>query len=290
MGLILPGGPDWAYCSHNVSGTLAVATIGVSVVSGVNDADGTPVTVLSALAHDVEYLRLLLAVTNADATNDNNALMTLLIDPAGGTSWQTLVSYLYVGGLMSTERGTTTLGSGAPSGCYDLPIWIPAGASIGAMVRQANPFGAQTIKVFAQAFGGNRNPASWWCGQRVSTIGITASRSTGQSHTPGNSGSFSSWANLGSPLGAACGALQFISGGEYAFNGTWLEVFYHMEFGVAGARIGPPLMRLITDQERGWWAPTGPIFKSLPAGTQLQVRGAGHTTSQAISVAAYAIH
>ncbi|MDY6960304.1 MAG: hypothetical protein SV862_00175 [Pseudomonadota bacterium] len=290
MGLIVPGGPDWAYCSHNISGTPVVGTVGAQVVSGVNDADGTAVTVLSALAHDVEYLRLLLSVLNAGETNDNNALLTLLIDPAGGTSWQTFVPYLYVGGLMGTERGTTTLGSGAPSGCYDLPIWIPAGASIGAMARQAMPSAAQTFKVFAQAFGGNRNPASWWCGQRVSTIGVDASRSTGQSHTPGNSGSFSSWANLGSPLGQACGALQFMSGGEFAFNGTWSEVFYQMEFGVAGNIIGPPLMRLITNQERGWWAPQGPIFKSLPAGTQLQVRGTGSTTAQAISAMAYAIH
>ncbi len=262
-----------------------MTSLGATCTPGVSNADGTAVALFSsALAHDAEYLRLAISVT-APASGNNDILMTVLIDPAGGTSWQTLIPYLMVGGLgdVSAAGGQPA----APSGVYDFPIWIPAGASVGVKARTAHT-SAQPVKVAAFAFGGNANPASWWCGQRVTALGIDAANSTGAAHTAGTSGAFSSWTDLGSALSAACGALQF--GVNGAGNGFYSSRDYQFEFGAGSERIGPPLFRDITSAETGWWLPTGPIFRKLATGTQLQVRAACSGAAQALGVAAYAVH
>lgn len=287
MGLILPGGPSWAHYSHNLTNTITGTTFGTQVASGTSSADGSAVTLLSALSHDVEYLKLTLG-TSATSATENNALMDILIDPAGGTSWSVLIPSLAVAGLYQIALATSA--PSGPSGGYDFPIWIPAGASIGAQARNAGGT-LQTFSVLAMAQGGNANPASWWCGQRVSAIGIDAANSRGTSHAPGATANvFSSWADFGSPLGEACGALQWAVMGELT-GSAWTSRQYEFEFGVGGVRFGAPFMRAITGSENGFWIPTGPIFKRLPAGAQLQCRGkASANSSVATSVAAWAVH
>ena len=286
MGLIKPNGPDWAYCSHNLASTPSETTPGLAnVTAGLSNADGSAVTIMSALAHDVEYLRLLIACSlTSGAVND--ILMDLLIDPAGGTSWSVLIPSIMC------CKGDLAVGGGSPGSFsgYDFPVWIPAGASLGAQARCAETtLTAPVIKPVLFAYGGNANPASWWCGQRVTAIGINASASTGQAHTPGSSGSFSTWTNLGSTLDTACGALQWGVNGEG--DGTFSTGRNQWEFGVASNRIGAPVLQFTTTSEAATWTPTGPIFKRLVAGTQLQVRATSAASpAQPIGVAAYAVH
>ncbi len=286
MGLIQPSGPSWAYCTHNLPSDVDATDLGATCTPGTSNSDGTAVALFSsALAHDVEYLRLGLNVT-AGLSANNDILLTVLIDPAGGTNWSTLIPDLVSGPL-----GGVLLSGSSPAGwagAYDFPLWIPAGASLGVRARTAHTT-AQTIKVAAFALGGNRNPASWWCGQRVTAVGSNPSISAGTSHTPGASGAFSSWADLGSPLTFGCGALQWGVAGEG--DSSYLQASYQFEFGVGAERIGPPLFRHLTSLEAGFWLPTGPVFRTLPAGAQLQVRGTCDGGSpQSLSVAAYAVH
>jgi hypothetical protein len=72
---------------------------------------------------------------------------------------------------------------------------------------------------------------------------------------------------------------------------TGVAAGFQFEFGVGESPIGPPIYGLNTTSETGLATPTGLIFKSLPAGTQLQARGA-NTTAGAVDfdVAAYAVH
>lgn len=290
MGLILPGGPSWAYCSHNLSAVLAtgVSVFGTQVTSGTASADGTAVTLLSALAHDAEYLQLRFGSVAGASSIDNNALMDILIDPAGGTSWSVLIPSLAVAGL--TNPFTTANPPSGISGGYDFPIWIPAGASIGARARAAGA-SAIVFSVAAYAHGGNANPASWWAGQRVSAVGIDAANSRGASVTPGGSGSFGSWADFGSTLGEACGAVQWAVLGEHTFSSNWSNRGYQFEFGVGSTRFGQPFDRTIASTgTRGWWIPTGPIFHRFAAGTQFQARGKSSGVAIAMSVAGYAVH
>jgi hypothetical protein len=287
MGLIQPSGPSWAYYSHNMSQAFTSATFGTQVASGVSSADGSDIAVLSALSHDAEYLRLAFSA-NPTAGVDNNALMDILIDPAGGTSWSVLIPSLAVGGL-SPHGGSAVSPQSGPSGWYDFPLWIPAGATLGARARNAGGTN-QTFSVAMFAYGGNRNPTSWWCGQRVSAIGTDPANSRGSSHTPGASGSFSSWANFGSTLGEACGAVQWAVMGEHVSNWA-LSRCYEFEFGVGSVRYGGPFLRALSASEFGTWWPQGPLFHQFPAGTQFMCRGrSSGTVTNPLSVAAYAVH
>jgi hypothetical protein len=285
MGLIQPSGPSWAYCTHNLPATINAAALGASCTTGVSNADGSSAPLFSsALSHDAEYLRLMISAS-VPSSGNNDILMTVLIDPSGGTSWSTLIPSLIVGAIGNV--GISGSEPAGPSGIYDFPIWIPSGASLGIRARSAHS-SASTLKVAAFAYGGNANPASWWCGQRVSAIGVNASSSTGTSHSAGNSGAFSSWANLGSALGADCGALQWGVNGPGA--GFYTSSSYQFEFGVGGQRIGAPIFRNLTSNEAGWWLSTGLVFRKLAAGTQLQVRGACSGFAQGLGVAVYTVH
>lgn len=279
MGLIVPRGPDWNYYISNMSGTPNVSnSSGTSFTTGASNSDGTAVTVFSALEQDIEFLRV--GFDDFDGIPTEPMMFDVLVDPSGGSTWSSLIESL----LGPAISYSTT--AGAVSQWYEFPIWIPAGTSIG--IRGRGNGSAFTGKVSMFGCGGNSNPASWWCGQKITAIGANRADSGGQAHTSGNSGAFSSWANLGSTLSQDCGALQWgvgaASGGVNAFA-------YRFEFGVAGQIIGAPVMAEMNstlDAPVTW--PKGVLFKRLPSGTQLQVRGTCSSTADAIDVAAYAVH
>jgi hypothetical protein len=114
MALMIPNGPCFAHWTDNF--TLPGDTtpdgltgFGVGIACGVSSADGAAVTVLPALAHDCEYLWLGVSGISASA-KANTALMDLLIDPAGGTSWVSLIDDMVVGAAFSANYTSNTAG------------------------------------------------------------------------------------------------------------------------------------------------------------------------------------
>jgi hypothetical protein len=257
--------------------------MGTAVTAGANNADGTQVALITALTHDVEFLAIGYSAFGATGVN-GSTLLDILVDPAGGTAWAAaaLIDDLLVGESIATSRA-----AGGPQWYY-FPVWLKAGHSIGAHARTARA-ATTTGQIVVVSYGGNANPSSWWCGQHVTSIGITAASSKGTDHTAGNSGAFSSWTDFGSPLPAPCGALQFAVHGTNT-DTTQNNSDYHFEFGVGGTRIGPKIYRGSTTSEASWTMPTGPIFCALPSGAQLQVRGTCAGTAEILDVAAYAVH
>jgi hypothetical protein len=289
LGLIIPAGPDWAYCTHNFPATPDYDVPGVAATPGGSSADGTAVDLFgSALAHDVEYLRLGFVAPHPSG-GKNDTLATILFDPAGGTSWQVLIPFLSIGGIGTPNSGGALV-AGLHGATYDFPVWVPSGSTLGIRIRTATA-SPPTVYTTAFAFGGNRNPGSWWCGQRVTAIGIVEGDSEGTDFTAGLSSSFSSWTNFGSVLSADCGALQFAVCG---IGGSFYDTaVFQYEFGVAGQRIGPPIIKQITGSEVGGSSVVGPLFKSLPSGTQFQARAMTSSASLLAAspqVAAYAVH
>jgi hypothetical protein len=282
MALILPSGPSWGYCSDNLAATPSI-TPGTAVTSGGSaNTDGTAATLLSALAHDCEYLSISLLANSGSNTN-RSALLDVLVDPAGGTSWSELISDLLCGYSGLVAVGSTPFG---PSYQYDFPLWIPAGASIGAQVRCATASIAQQVVI--RAFGGNQNPGSWACGQKVTTVGtMSAATSQGQAHTSGNTGAFSSWTSLGSTLASECLAWQTSAQGDG--TNTMNSAAYTFEFGYGSTRIGPRRLHMTGTSEGVCAWPTGVAFNKIAAGTQLQVRGTCSGTAESIDVAAYVV-
>src|SRR5215211_2854506 len=139
MGLMIPYW-GWANASSNITGTPAT-TEGTLVTGGSANTDGSTVTLLSALGHDCELLEIGSHTSSANAAN-TSALLDIMIDPAGGTSWATtpLISDLltgYTGSLTATGPGIVRW--------FYFPIWIKSGTSIGARVRSATASGAQRV-------------------------------------------------------------------------------------------------------------------------------------------------
>lgn len=286
MGLILPRAPSWSHWTTSIGSPTGTSNLGVAVPAGdtvsyVANTDGNPVTVLSALSHDCEYM--IVHVNNSRATSaDSSMLMDILVDYAGGTSWTELIADLLVGFADMTQGGTPSPRE------YHFPIWLPAGTSIGARARCAHT-ALITPRVVMQVGGGNANPESWWCGQKVATVGtFTAASSVGQTHTPGISGAFSSWTSLGSTLANAAGAVQWAAQGFGSlFNGNGT---YRWQFGVGSNQVGPELLQTITSTSRVGTIPRAPVFYSFPAGAQLQVRGANLSTGTTpIDVGGYVV-
>ena len=273
--------PSWGHCTTNLSGTPNIAALGTAVTAGANNADDAAVSLISAITHDVEFLQIYFQDFFAPGANCST-LVDVLIDPAGGTSWLSapLISDLLAS---SGTNGVTT----APWRYYHFPVWIKSGTSIGAQARNAQGVTAPG-RVIVYASGGNSNPGSWWCGQHVESVGVTAASSQGTNHTAGNSGSYSAWTNLGSTLSAPCGALQFAVQGTNT-DTTQNSASYFYEFGVSSTRIGPPIVKSTSTSELGWQPPSGPIFCALASGAQLQVRGTCSGTAEVQDVAAYAV-
>lgn len=242
MSLMMPNGPCFAHWTDNLSladdsGGSAPNDnnkgFGTSITGGASNADGTAVTVLPALAHDCEYLWLGISGTAITlGTSANAALMDLLIDPAGGTSWTSIIDDLIVGFASGTSTQFTSGGSSMPLE-YHFPLWLPAGASIGARIRTQGGSPGTVTRIMAQVCGGNKNPASWWCGQKVETVGtMDPSNSLGQLHTPGapiaitgaaNNGSGLVRITVGSTTGFVTGDVHTVSSvaGTTEANGFW---------------------------------------------------------------------
>lgn len=289
MALIQPSGPSWAYFSDNLDVTGVYKDAGALVTAAANNTKGSIVTALSALAHDVEYLRIGIHGYCGSGVN-SSTLIDIMIDYAGGTSWETdpLIPNL-LGGFTSVCY-TDYASSAAGITCwYDFPLWVPAGASLGARAQTAHTADITTGRVVLQAYGGNRNPASWWCGQHVTAIGINTSLSTGQLLSPALTPSFSSWANVGSTLTADAYALQAMLQGEgdtaLANSTTWAKI------GVSGTQIGPILSKGMSSYESGVMMSQGLLFCNFPSGTQFQASmSKTYSFAGDTDVAIYAVH
>jgi len=241
MALMIPNGPCFAHWSDNFaltgdSGGSAPNDnnngFGAAITCGASSADGTAVTVMPALAHDCEYLWLGVSGTSITTGNANAALMDLLIDPAGGVNWTSIIDDLMVGFASGTSTQFTGSGSSMPLE-YHFPLWLPAGASIGARIRMQSATVPTVTRVMAQVCGGNKNPASWWCGQKVETVGtMDPSNSLGQLHSPAapiaitgaaNNGSGLIRITVGSTTGFVTGDIHTVSSvaGTTEANGAW---------------------------------------------------------------------
>ena len=289
MALILPSGPSWAYFSDNLTIGDNHVDSGVSVTAGANNTKGNVVTAMSALSHDVEYLRIGVHGYSGSAVN-SSTLIDIMIDYAGGTSWETdpLIPNL-AAGFTSWAAVDYNTATGGVTHWYDFPLWIPAGASLGARAQTAHTSDITTGGVVIQARGGNKNPASWWCGQRVTAIGIDTANSIGELVPTASAPSFGAWTNVGSALAADARAVQAMMQSDSDFSAQNAAVYG--QIGISSTQIGPNFVKATSSYEAGTWLPTGPIFIDIPAGTQLQARATREAGATAdVDIAIYAVH
>jgi hypothetical protein len=268
----------FARCTTNFPAAPS-ATAGTAFTAGASGVDGTAVALLSALTHDVHFLRIRVGAVNLSGANCN-AAGDLLVDPAGGTSWSALINDLACGFTHAVSV------AGSFDQVYEFPIYIPAGTSIGWRAKTAHTIDIAGV-VLVEAYGEPANPAMWWCGQGVETLGIADS--AGTSIASGNTGEWGSWTSVGSPTTRLYKAVQLGINGSDAGA---LQVFYYFQLGYGSTQLPgmPNLWLVMTTAENGSRISSGLVTCSIPAGTQLQARGMCSGTAEPIFVAAYGIY
>ena len=282
MSLAHTPGPAFQFAADNLTGTpSATGLAGTAFAYGGSNADGSAVGVLGALDQDACYLVVGFA-GGASTGEDGSSLVDILIDPAGGTSWASLVDDL-AAGCSPTQSATV------PAMCwYHLPLYIPAGATLGVQGRR-NGATASSGRCIVQVFGAPSRPDQWWCGQGVEGIGINAASSKGTSHTPGSTGVYSAYATVGTSA-KRHGAIQFTVNGA---DNNMLARGYYWQIGISGAQApGTPTYyhtssgaEVITRTGHA-----GPIFCDFPEGTTYQTRATCNGTSEAHDVAIYGVY
>jgi hypothetical protein len=285
MSLILPPFA-FAHCTDNYAGgTPPVgASPGTAVTAGGSaNADGTQVSLIAALAHDVHYLVVGVGGASSPSAIDTAALLDILVDPAGGTTWASFIDDLVCGVNAALTAGTV----GMPT-YYHFPIWLPAGASLGAQVRCATL--SHPFRVAIWAYGNPSRPESWWCGQRVESLGIDAANSKGTDITPGSTTATFTFTNVGSTTAARYGAIQFGMNGS---DSVAAALGYYAQIGIGGARVpGTPTFYWAnsTGEAASRSGHNGPIPCDIPAGTQLQVGACSSGSAEVHDVALYGVY
>jgi hypothetical protein len=283
MSLILPPFA-FAHCTDNLSGLtpevgIALGT-SVTAAAGAN-ADGTAVSVIAALTHDVHYLTIGIGSAVSTTSVDTAALMDILVDPAGGTTWAAFIDDLVCGFCPAMSSGSIGL-----SQYYHFPVWIKSGSSIGAQVRSATA--SHGLQVVIWAYGEPSRPDAWWCGHQVESLGINAASSKGTDITPGSSTATFSWTNVGSATSGRYGAIQF---GQNGSDGISAAQSYHTQIGIGSARVpGTPTFNWGGNTtESSSRSGHGLVWCDIPEGTQMQVGACCSGAAEVYDVALYGV-
>lgn len=286
MSLLLP---PWyfAWCSDNQPSTPGLKPdYGVTVTSGISNADGSVVEILPALAHDVHRLVINVAGTGLSAT-DTSTLLDIMRDPAGGSSWADFIDDLACGYL---PNNTDVNNAGLSAAAYfDFPIYIRAGTSLGGRARTSHTV-ARAIRVSVWAFGEPSRPDMWWCGQGVESLGASPSTSKGTTVSPGASGSWGSWTSIGSPTSHRYGSLLLALNGS---DSSSLDRSYYFQPGYSSVMVpGWPTNIIVggAAEQFAYLRPNGPFLCDIPASTQMQVRGMGNNTAENWNLMLYGVY
>lgn len=180
-------GDDFRWKVSSVDGTRPAGNLGTSLTPG-NNSKGSWAQVYTAIAYDTWDVEIIVNSGSASAAA-RDTLIDIGYDPAGGTSYTTLISNL-AGGCAG---GLADLGGQV----YHFPVRIPAGSTIAARASVNNAT-VGTVRVIINLQGRPAHPEWHKVGSYVVTVGDVGASSTGTTVTPGTT-SEGAWASLGSP-------------------------------------------------------------------------------------------
>jgi hypothetical protein len=251
-------------------GANPTATPGQTITMGTSNAEGTYAEVLMPTQ---ETLGFLLRFANMHQSGIVcPALADVGVDPAGGSSYTTIISNICCG----SAAPMIVAGSGQ---VYYFPIRIPANASVAVRLQTASSTG--TAQVAIRAFGQPSDPHLFPVGQYSETLG-TITNSNGVSFTPGNSAD-GTWVSLGTTA-RECWWWQLtyqIDNSAITAEAAYIELgvgdstnkriitrLFHI--GTATDTCGNPM-----DAHLVWPS----AYCRVPAGSEMWVRGRGVGTS-----------
>ena len=242
------------------------ATYGTAFTAGTNGALGSAVSVMT-LTHDAHLLTVHIGATVAPSGVVGTMLADILVDPAGGTNWSSLISYLAAGNCALLATGSIPV---MYTAVWAFPLFIRSGSALGVRGRGGHSV-ARGQRVLLQAWGEPSRPDAWWCGQRVETLGYT-SGANGTSVTVASTNTPGAWASIGVTT-AAWGAMA--SSVQPTTDSSLATGEQRIDLGIGDALLsGHPPMLLFTSssEDASRMASVCPMFCAVPAGATLQAR------------------
>lgn len=224
-------------------------------------------------------------IGTAAAGTDTSALCDIMYDPAGGTSWSVLIPNLICG-----YRAAAAVNLTAASSAYGFPLYIPKGSSLGARWQSivASPSAGTRVRVQLTVFGGASAPGFWY-GTKVTDVGTDTATSAGLDHTPGSTGTYSTWASIG---GGSNPAFGFVTAGVQGSATAHTADNYHLQYGFGSTQIPGAQIRLgyTTAEIVSDYPPHMGCYVDVAASTQMQIRATGTDASAEVcSVALYGV-
>lgn len=254
--------------AHNLQSTPSDLTPGVRLTgAGTAHAKGSWTSLIDPVPFDVHGLLLGVGNTRASATR-TDTMLDLAIGPTGGGSEHVILPELLVG----WRDGWLTSGT-----VYWLPLFVPRGRRLSGRIQALQT--SKTCDTFVHLFGAADTPFPAVY-RRADAYGTNASSTTGTSHTPGDSGSYSTAASIGSTLRRRYRAVQCVVHGALSDTNV-VSRAYHWRLLYSGSSAVRAL----------WWTameaaervngpyPLTPIaVRGLEAGVQLQVQATCSST------------
>jgi len=262
----------WNKVTDSFDGTTPDGNVtATTFTAGASNTDGAVTTLVTSLAHDVQYIKLWFGGCNANG-GDGQVAADLLVDPAGGSSWTALINDLAVGfSVLPSSAG------GGMGLSYEFGLWIPSGSNIGIRAKTAHTSDILSCRCVYYLYGEPSDPElAPWYGTAVETLGISDSRGTAV--TPGGSGTMGSWTSIGSTTSQRYGQIQFgINGTDNAAAGA----ASHWQVGYGSNRVPgtPTIHKTVSTNEAGGTTGGGPMPVDIPAGTQMQLRASSSGAS-----------
>jgi hypothetical protein len=173
---------------------------------------------------------------------------------------------------------------------HEFPIYIPSGSRISARTQSVRTTGGVTTLI--DLYGGPRNPDAHWSGQHVTTYGAVTATSAGTTFTPGNTGAAGTGVLIGTTTTAHKALVVSIQGAPT--DTTWGGVAFAFDIGIDSSSTewieASRFHAYTTNAEQmksvGIWMP---IYRPIPSGTGLMIRGTASATADALSACIHGI-
>ena len=271
--------PTAAAYQNNLVATPSQTQAGTLVTCGAAYTKGSYADLFASTTYESYGLWINIGNTGASATR-TDAVMDIAIGAAGSEQ-------IIVPNLLCGWRNVTSV---APMSLF-LPLYIPKGVRLSARAGCATA--SKAIHVEAWLVGGTSDAAARgniFTGCDAYGVTYTAGTvASGTSHTPGNTGAESTWANVGSTTTRAYKGALIVPQGSLATT-TMTAISYHWELGISSTTIYECYTASATTEMVVGPLPGMPMPCAIPSGAQLQIRAEGSGTSIAHDVGIYCFY
>jgi len=279
MTLALPV-PAWLAFETNLTATPVAGAGNLITAAGTAHVKGAWTSCIDPVDYDSYGLWIGLN-DSAVANTRTDQLLDIAIGPSGGGSEQVIVSNLICGWSATGAASATYMGRR-----FFLPIFIPKGVRVSARIQAL--IVSDTMHLQIGLLGGESN-LGWPICMGMDDYGVDTATSGGTSHTPGNSGAYSAYTNLGSTLSRNYKGVLMLPQGTMS-DTVMGSLAYYWQAAISSGTIASWQYETTTGENvTGPW-PGQPFMAELPSGTQMQVRATCSGTAEAQDVGMYCLY